>query len=345
MFKKLRNKFLFLNILVTSLVMLTAFGVVYLTTYSSTKAEIEEKLSNITNSFTVDESASEGDPNVSPPENETNEKSHTSNNTVTSDYVPSFIITVDTSGTIVDVNSMINISKEQYTQAAVTAWNGENNSTIIIDGRSWMYRIAPVQITHIQNGEQVQTESTDLSQILFLDVTDMQNNLKNLAFTFLFVGTGMLVVIFIISIFYANNAIRPISESFDKQKQFIADASHELKTPLTTIMTNCDVLEANEEETIKSQKEWLSYIKIGADRMSNLVNSLLNLARVDGMNVQMEKESFDISALICDIILSMNATVTSKGLAVDRNVEFIGEVYGYKEPVNQVFTILDLFRN
>lgn len=340
MFRKLRNKFLFLNMIVTSLVMMIAFGIVYLTTYSNTKADIERKLNNVSGSFVIYDSEKPVVPGSESSKVVNGRDKINTSHKVTSDYTPSFVITVDKTGNVLEINSLIDIPEDEYIEAAYTAWNQKNSSTINIAERTWIYKISPVEVTRTTNGQITQTEFPDIYQILFLDITDMLKNLNDLLFTFLFVGIGMLIVIFLISIFYANRSIRPISESWAKQKQFIADASHELKTPLTTIMTNCDVLEANENETIKSQREWLGYIKVGADRMNKLVNSLLTLARVEGLNLQTSKQSFDMAALVCDVMQSMEAATITKKLNIDRKIEFVGDIYGYEDSVRQVFTIL-----
>lgn len=340
MFRKLRNKFLFLNMIVTSLVMMTAFGIVYLTTYSNTKADIERRLNNVSGSFVIYDSEKPAVPGSESSKVVNGRDKINTSHKVTSDYTPSFVITVDKTGNVLEINSLIDIPEDEYIEAAYTAWNQKNSSTINIAERTWIYKISPVEVTRTTNGQITQTEFPDIYQILFLDITDMLKNLNDLLFTFLFVGIGMLIVIFLISIFYANRSIQPISESWIKQKQFIADASHELKTPLTTIMTNCDVLEANENETIKSQREWLGYIKVGADRMNKLVNSLLTLARVEGLNLQTSKQSFDMAALVCDVMQSMEAATITKKLNIDRKIEFVGDIYGYEDSVRQVFTIL-----
>lgn len=340
MFRKLRNKFLFLNMIVTSLVMMIAFGIVYLTTYSNTKADIERKLNNVSGSFVIYDSEKPVVPGSESSKVVNGRDKINTSHKVTSDYTPSFVITVDKTGNVLEINSLIDIPEDEYIEAAYTAWNQKNSSTINIAERTWIYKISPVEVTRTTNGQITQTEFPDIYQILFLDITDKLKNLNDLLFTFLFVGIGMLIVIFLISIFYANRSIQPISESWIKQKQFIADASHELKTPLTTIMTNCDVLEANENETIKSQREWLGYIKVGADRMNELVNSLLTLARVEGLNLQTSKQSFDMAALVCDVMQSMEAATITKKLNIDRKIEFVGDIYGYEDSVRQVFTIL-----
>jgi signal transduction histidine kinase len=71
----------------------------------------------------------------------------------------------------------------------------------------------------------------------------------------------------------ANRAIKPIAVAWEKQKQFVADASHELKTPLSIINANYDALLANQDETIKSQSKWLGNFRIGTDRMANILKN------------------------------------------------------------------------
>src|SRR5690625_5493801 len=89
-------------------------------------------------------------------------------------------------------------------------------------------------------------ENYTLLQIVFikspLDVTETNQTLRNLLITLLAVGFIMLVVIFFISLYFANSAVRPIAKAWENQKQFVADASHELKTPLSIIQANYDVL-------------------------------------------------------------------------------------------------------
>ena len=85
--------------------------------------------------------------------------------------------------------------------------------------------------------------------------------LRNLFLILLLVGVVALTVAFLISLSSANRSIKPVEESYNKQKQFVADASHELKTPLTTINTNVDVLLSHQENTIGEEKKWLDYIK------------------------------------------------------------------------------------
>ena len=344
MFRRLRNRFLILNMAVTSLVMLSAFVAVYMTTAGNIQTENERKLDNVDSFFVATESIVELPPHALP-DNAAGaiQVSGAFSKKVTSDYVPSFVLRIDKNGNLLSVDSLVDLPSDVYSQAAEIAWNRESAAAVTLADRLWIYRPSEVSITHVRGGQEVQEiqmESAGYSQIFFLDITDSQKTLGDLALTFLLVGVGMLAVIFIVSFFFANRSIQPIAVSWERQRQFVADASHELKTPLTTIMTNCDVLEANEGETIKSQAEWLGYIRAGTDRMSKLVNSLLTLARVDGMSARVEKESFDVDALIHDVLRSMETHILAKKLRIEQRVEGVGDVYGYADSVRQVFSIL-----
>jgi two-component system sensor histidine kinase CiaH len=197
MFRKLRNKFLFLNMIVTSLVMMTAFGIVYLTTYSNTKADIERRLNNVSGSFVIYDSEKPAVPGSESSKVVNGRDKINTSHKVTSDYTPSFVITVDKTGNVLEINSLIDIPEDEYIEAAYTAWNQKNSSTINIAERTWIYKISPVEVTRTTNGQITQTEFPDIYQILFLDITDMLKNLNDLLFTFLFVGIGMLIVLFL----------------------------------------------------------------------------------------------------------------------------------------------------
>lgn len=153
-------------------------------------------------------------------------------------------------------------------------------------------------------------------------------------------GLITLIVIFVVSLYFANRAIKPIAETWEKQKQFVADASHELKTPLSIINANYDALLVNQEETIQSQLKWLSYIRIGTDRMTKLINDLLSLAKIEDANLEIRKMPFNISIAINDVILSMEAVVIEKGIQLSHSIEPDLIVKGDLERVKSVVTIL-----
>ena len=187
-----------------------------------------------------------------------------------------------------------------------------------------------------KNGEQ-QVVSGDV-QLAFLDITDSSKTLTQLLITFVLVGIAMLFILFGVSSYFANHSIRPIEDNWDKQKQFVADASHELKTPLAIISANTDALLANGEETVNSQKKWIDYIQSEARRMGKLVNDMLYLAKVE--DTYEDQMPFDLSNAVVDVIASVEALVFEKGIHLTQTIEPSLIVKGDSEKIKQAFLIL-----
>lgn len=146
-------------------------------------------------------------------------------------------------------------------------------------------------------------------KMALVDITNNVSVLTNFVYAFLAVSFFSLIIIFIFSRYFANKAIQPIKDAFDKQKNFISDASHELKTPLTIINTNIDYILSNKEETIENQEKWLNYIKSEGIRMSKLTNDLLYLAKVDNFEKSTIHNIFNLSETIENSILPMEAII------------------------------------
>ncbi|MGF7143340.1 signal transduction histidine kinase [Anaerotaenia torta] len=342
MFKKLRNRFLFLNMAITCLVMFAAFSAVYLTTYRNIQNENQKKLGGMSKTIMVSSENAIDQPETASDGllSERQEQGHMVRE-VSSDYMPSFTIFLDQNGRITDIDTILDLPEEIYREAARIAWQKGAKSPISLEGRLWMYSVSPVSITQIyEDGRSVTNTSDNNYQISFLDITDTQKTLRDLLITFVFVGIAMLAAIFLISLYFANRSVGPIASAWEKQRQFVADASHELKTPLSIITANYDALLANQDETIRSQHEWLDYMKIGTDRMAKLINSLLLLAKMEDADIEAPKAPFDISDIIHREIASMEAAAAEKGLSILKRIGTDIVINSDQEMVSQVFTIL-----
>jgi signal transduction histidine kinase len=88
-------------------------------------------------------------------------------------------------------------------------------------------------------------------------------------------------LILLISLYLSRLALRPVAEAWQKQRRFIADASHELKTPLTAILANVNIMTSSPEATVAEQSQWLKSTQVEAQRMNSLIRDLLILAQAD----------------------------------------------------------------
>ena len=177
-------------------------------------------------------------------------------------------------------------------------------------------------------------------EMVFQDSTIHLNTIKRLVITSFIVGPISLIFLFIVSIFIANKSIKPVEAAYNSQKRFIADASHELKTPLAIINTNIELINSNEEDTIKNQKKWINYISFQTERMSNLVNNLLYLAKADNNEVLGVISKFNLSDAIMSQLLSFEAIMYENNLMLDSDNQNDIEFTGDKESINQVIGIL-----
>ena len=144
-----------------------------------------------------------------------------------------------------------------------------------------------------------------------------------------------IIVSVLISIPISNYMIRPAEDAFTKQKQFIADASHELKTPIAVIGANIDVLESE----IRGNK-WLEYIKAENKRMGELVRDLLYLAKNDAGRNELTFCDFDFSNAVENSVLPFEVVAFEAGKTLEFDIEKHITCNGDEKSLKQVFIIL-----
>lgn len=156
---------------------------------------------------------------------------------------------------------------------------------------------------------------------------------SELLLTVLLVGAGGLVVLFALIWFLSDWIISPVKAANQKQKQFISDASHELKTPVTVISASCDLIENALEKGVPYDKakmeKWLDNIKSQTAVMSNMANDLISLSKVDELNEPPESVRFDLSAAVRSSALPFESVAYEKGrnyqIDIDNGVETVGD--------------------
>jgi len=149
--------------------------------------------------------------------------------------------------------------------------------------------------------------------VSFIDNTSFKESFTKLfIFSFSF-GMLALVVITIISINIANRIVSPMEEMYEKQKQFTADAGHELKTPISAVAANLELLKREIGEN-----KWLENISYENERMKELVSELLELAKNENKNA--EKKVTDLSRLVNGAILPMEATAFEKNIMIESDI-------------------------
>ncbi|MFV0395915.1 MAG: hypothetical protein ACK5LC_16280 [Coprobacillaceae bacterium] len=246
MFKKLRNRFMLLIMVIITIVMLVSFSIIYIMTEKNMHYEDQKVLDGIVEKSILS-SIDEGLAANETTEEASNQFSFSLNE---SDSGTSFVAEIYDLDSIDNMETGNDIEKAGYYDGIKYALENEEETTVTINNRSWMYKVTTLPI----NGSQITITNPynfviedypsikeTYKLVVFFEITSTSTNLNDLLYTLGAVGIVMLIVIFGISFYFSNKARIPIKKSWKKQRQFVADASHELKTPLSIIMSNYDV--------------------------------------------------------------------------------------------------------
>lgn len=141
------------------------------------------------------------------------------------------------------------------------------------------------------------------------------------------------VVLFLLSLKLSSMMVLPVQEAFERQNRFIADAGHELKTPIAVIQANAYVLEAEQ-----GSNKWLSYIKTETHRMDGLVKDLMFLTSMNGMDK--ENGSVDFSSVVKGSALPFEALAFEKGMSLSIDVQENIFVHGSSFQLEKLVSIL-----
>jgi signal transduction histidine kinase len=144
-----------------------------------------------------------------------------------------------------------------------------------------------------------------------------------------------ILAVFILVLIFSKRAIRPIVESYEKQKQFITDASHELKTPLAIINTNTEVLEID-----YGQSQWTESIHNQVSRLSTLVEGLVSLTRMDEERNEFLKTDFSLSNLVIETVGQFQQLSKNYNKELLLQIEKDVFYYGNEEAIMQLISIL-----
>ena len=163
------------------------------------------------------------------------------------------------------------------------------------------------------------------------DLTDVISAYRMNSLTAFIVFISIYGLLFLIVWLLSFKVFAPIKESFFKQKQFVSNASHELKTPLTIISANADVLGQEVDN------HWLDNIKEQTERMNVLIADMLSLAKIDEDKVVLKKEKFNLSQIVLGTCLPFDAVAFEKGknlnIDVEENIQYFGDVQSVKTVV------------
>lgn len=215
----------------------------------------------------------------------------------------------------VSVDNEGNILSRQENNATIDEEILNQSVNAAISNDKQVGEIGEYNLTYVKN------KQPDKTIIVFADNSSVYLSLRNTILVCMGLFLTSMAVIFLISLALTGIAVNPVKDAWNKQKQFVADASHELKTPLTVIIANNNIVMSHKESMVKDEIKWLQSTEEEAQHMKNLIDQMLFLAKSDAENNKTEMTDVNISEVIEAASLNFEPIAFEKGILLDCEIE------------------------
>ena len=186
----------------------------------------------------------------------------------------------------------------------------------------------------------LRTAESSGEKIVFVDISGEINSYRHMVRVNALLSLGALIVLFGLSTLLSKWAVRPVEEGWRQQRNFVADASHELKTPLAVIISNAELLQQPDFDEAQ-RRQFSENILTMSRQLRHLVENMLNLARLDNLrDVEKELTELDFSALLESALLPFEPLFFEQGLRLETEVEPDVRVSGNERALRQCADIL-----
>ena len=237
--------------------------------------------------------------------------------------VPCFVAEVYASGTVrVSGNSYYDLTdKEALVDIVTAALTADSDEGVLAEH-------------HLRYLRQTGLLST---RIAFTDSTLEQATLRSLLTGSLLIGLAALAVLFVCSYVLSGAVTRPVGRAWQQQKQFLSDASHELKTPLTVILSSTELLE---QSAAPEQKQYVDNIRAESRRIKQLVEDMLTLSRIQRSDAPLPDTAADLSDAAANVALRFEPVAYEAGLTLSYDIAPGLLVRGDSDKLEQAVAVL-----
>lgn len=240
-------------------------------------------------------------------------------------FLPSVCITLDYSGSVIESKiNYLELSDEDIDKLANT----------IVTSKQKRGSVSSFGLEYLSITED------NYTYIVAADNSFESGNIRNLFILCIISFMISFFVFFAISVLLSTWILKPVEKSWQQQNRFVSDASHELRTPITVILANLNILSSKKDDLIKTQYQWIDNTKEEANRMKQLVDELLFLARSDDRQNKLVFSKIDLSELLLSRMLSFEALAFEKGIRLDYEIADGLYIIGHEGNVKQLISIL-----
>ncbi len=324
MLNKLRRKFIAIAMLSVSIVLIAIVGTINIANYITTNQALDARLALIADNggtfpdMTPGDSGKKLEPKTDQPPamNDLQKHGISQESPFDTRY---FTVTIASDGTVesVDTGKIASISAGTAEEYAAELWKKGKKKGFFAD-----YKY-------------LATDSDGTTMYVFLNCQREISTIRTYVLTSVGTGALGLVIVFVMIYFFSGKVLKPVSESYEKQKRFITDASHEIKTPLTIIDANTEVIEMMEGEN-----EWTQSTRKQIARLTSLTEKLVFLSRMDEEGTKLEKVSFSLSDAVLDAAEAFRSVAKTKGKQFEINVAEHVEYIGDEKNIRQMISLL-----
>lgn len=173
------------------------------------------------------------------------------------------------------------------------------------------------------------------SFVIFLDVSNQIRSVRTVFIISLAVGAFCWAAMLLLVLLLSQKAIRPIAENIEKQKQFVTNAGHEIKTPLSIILINTDALELH-----LGSNKWSKNIRAQTERLTELMKNLLTLAKLDESSGKLPESVFSANLLLEELLDPYYEIAEEKGVSLSAGFQSGVSLRANRESITQLFSIL-----
>ena len=256
------------------------------------------------------------------------------------------IVDVTSDGVVIKSSrAPVSIDADVLADVVQEALNSDSDSgTIAGQHVAWRRMFYTEEVTETVMGTVVYETQDAAARVVLVDTSAMDEAFSAQLRNDVLISIAALLALLLIANFLSERALKPVEHAWEEQRRFVADASHELKTPLAVIIANTQIL-ANDPAIPAESKRWVESTADEAGHMKSLVTDLLELARADesatdGLTGARQHEDIDFSELVDSATLEFDAIAFERGCEIESSIEEGIHVQGDREWLERVTKIL-----